>query len=80
MISLTRSEFCSRSSWLSAQTVSPLSACLVAHGWPNGLACSTRSFVHLTANPVFKMPPGYSVDRKLSSSTDSGVIEFKLGG
>ena len=39
-----------------------------------------RSWVHFTAKPVLRMPPGYRVLRKLSSITDSGVMLLRLGG
>ena len=47
---------------------------------PSGRASDIRSLVHGTANPVFRMPPGYSVEIALSASTLNGVIATRLGG
>ena len=44
-----------------------------------GLASCTRSCAHENANPVLRMPPGYSVVA-VWSITESGVIAARLGG
>ena len=68
---------------MAAQVVSPPWMRSHAHGCPlsgpAGFASSCRSWAQLTAKPVLRMPPGYSVVA-VASRTDSGEIAASDGG
>jgi hypothetical protein len=78
-----RSTAWSCSTWLALQVLSPDWMRSRAHFCPPvadaGLASCTRSSAHEKANPVLRMPPGYSVVA-VWSITESGVIAARLGG